>query len=175
MAFPGVSDSKASLQSGRPRLDPWVGKIHRRRARLPTAVLLPGESHGWRSLVGYRPWSCRVGHNWATLVYQDLTGEWPRGTGQCVRTTPSPRALERMDASQEVAFGLSTPVDTAPDSQPQMQLRGPRKPSAARPPPSGRACPHRSRGREGDPAGPETPPNPLLREDAVTARGHLIL
>ena len=23
---------------------------------LPTPVLLPGESHGWRSLVGYSPW-----------------------------------------------------------------------------------------------------------------------
>ena len=22
----------------------------------PTPVLLPGESHGWRSLVGYSPW-----------------------------------------------------------------------------------------------------------------------
>ena len=25
----------------------------------PTAVLLPGESHGWRSLVGYSPWGCK--------------------------------------------------------------------------------------------------------------------
>jgi len=24
----------------------------------PTPVLLPGKSHGWRSLVGYSPWSC---------------------------------------------------------------------------------------------------------------------
>ena len=30
----------------------------------PTPVLLPGESHGGRSLVGYSPWgSQRVGHN----------------------------------------------------------------------------------------------------------------
>ena len=27
-----------------------------RRKRPPTPVLLPGESHGWRSLVGYSPW-----------------------------------------------------------------------------------------------------------------------
>ena len=26
----------------------------------PTPVLLPGKSHGWRSLVGCSPWSCRV-------------------------------------------------------------------------------------------------------------------
>ena len=24
----------------------------------PTPVLLPGKSHGWRSLVGYSPWRC---------------------------------------------------------------------------------------------------------------------
>jgi len=35
---------------------PWVGKIPWRRAWQPTPVFLPGESHGQRSLVGYRPW-----------------------------------------------------------------------------------------------------------------------
>ena len=35
--------------------DPWVKKIPRRRERQPTQVFLPGESHGWRSLVGYSP------------------------------------------------------------------------------------------------------------------------
>ena len=25
----------------------------------PTPVLLPGEFHGWRSLVGYSPWDCK--------------------------------------------------------------------------------------------------------------------
>ena len=34
---------------------PWVRKIPWRRARQPTPVLLPGESHGQRSLVGYSP------------------------------------------------------------------------------------------------------------------------
>ena len=43
--------------------DPWVGKIPRRRDQLPTPVVLPGESHGQRSLVGYSPWGCRVGHD----------------------------------------------------------------------------------------------------------------
>ena len=37
------------------RFDPWVRKIPWRRAWQPTAVLLPGESHGQRSLAGY-PW-----------------------------------------------------------------------------------------------------------------------
>ena len=36
--------------------DPWVRKVPWRRKWQPTPVFLPGESHGQRSLVGYRPW-----------------------------------------------------------------------------------------------------------------------
>ena len=43
--------------------DPWVGKIPWRRKCQPTPVLLPGESPGWRSLVGYSPRGRRVGHD----------------------------------------------------------------------------------------------------------------
>ena len=35
--------------------DPWVGKIHWRRAWQPTPVLLPGEFHVQRNLAGYSP------------------------------------------------------------------------------------------------------------------------
>ena len=35
--------------------DPWVRKIPWRRKWQPTAVFLPEESHGQRSLVGYSP------------------------------------------------------------------------------------------------------------------------
>ena len=38
---------------------PWVGKIPWRRKWQPTPVLLPGKSHGWRSLVGYSSWGCK--------------------------------------------------------------------------------------------------------------------
>ena len=44
------------LECGRPGFDPWVGKIPWRRNWQPTPVLLPGESHGGRSLVNYSPW-----------------------------------------------------------------------------------------------------------------------
>ena len=36
--------------------DPCVGKIPWRRKWQPTPIFLPRESHGQRSLVGYRPW-----------------------------------------------------------------------------------------------------------------------
>ena len=32
--------------------------VHRRRQWQPTPVLLPGKSHGQRSLEGYSPWGC---------------------------------------------------------------------------------------------------------------------
>ena len=44
------------LQCGRPRFDPWVGKILWRRKWQPTPVLLPGKSYGQRSLVCYSLW-----------------------------------------------------------------------------------------------------------------------
>ena len=46
-------------EGGRLEFSPWGGKIPWRRKWLPTPVLLPGKSHGQRSLVGYRPWGCK--------------------------------------------------------------------------------------------------------------------
>ena len=42
---------KRRLQCERPGFDPWVGKIPWKRKWQPTPVLLPGKSHGRRSLV----------------------------------------------------------------------------------------------------------------------------
>ena len=42
------------LQCGRPRFEPWVGKMSWRRERLPTPVFWPGEFHGLHS-----PWGCK--------------------------------------------------------------------------------------------------------------------
>ena len=48
----GGSDGKSMcLQCGRPRFNPWVGKIPWRKKWQPTPVLLPRKSHGQRSLV----------------------------------------------------------------------------------------------------------------------------
>ena len=46
------------LQCRRPGFNAWVRKIPWRREWPPTPVLLPGEFHGQRSLVGYSPWDC---------------------------------------------------------------------------------------------------------------------
>ena len=59
-----------------------------RRQWQPTPVLLPGKSHGWRSLVGCRlwgPWGRWVGHNWATDFHLSLSciGEGNGNPLQC--------------------------------------------------------------------------------------------
>ena len=59
LGFPGgPSGKEPTCQCRRQKrrgFDPWIGKIPWRRAEQPTPVLLPGESHGQRSLVGYSP------------------------------------------------------------------------------------------------------------------------
>ena len=47
-----VKHPAADVGDRKCEFSPWVGKIPWRRARRPTAVFLPGESHGQRSLAG---------------------------------------------------------------------------------------------------------------------------
>ena len=58
------------LECGRPVFDPWVGKIPWRRKWQPTLVLLPGESHGGRSLVGYSLWGRKESDTIERLHFQ---------------------------------------------------------------------------------------------------------
>ena len=51
-----LSCSRICLQCGRPRFNPWVGKIPWRREWQPAPVFWPGEFRGQRSLVDYSPW-----------------------------------------------------------------------------------------------------------------------
>ena len=52
-----VAQTVKNLQAvWRHGFDPWNGKFPWRRKRQPTPVILPGKSHGQRSLVGYSPW-----------------------------------------------------------------------------------------------------------------------
>ena len=44
-----------------------------RRQWHPTVVLLPGKSHGWRSLVGYSPWGASKSRTWLS----DFTFTFP--------------------------------------------------------------------------------------------------
>ena len=50
----------------------------RRRQWQPTPVLLPGKSHGWRSLVGCSPWGCEESDDWATSLSLFTFTHWRR-------------------------------------------------------------------------------------------------
>ena len=75
MHFPGSTSGKEpTCQCRRHKrcgFNPWLGKIPRRRAWQPTPVFLPGESHGWRSLVGYSPWGLTT-DSWTRLRWLSI-------------------------------------------------------------------------------------------------------
>ena len=54
-----VKNLSAMQEPRRNWFDPWVREISWRREWQSTLVFLPGESHGQRSLVDYRPWDCK--------------------------------------------------------------------------------------------------------------------
>jgi len=60
LGFPGGSDGKASAcNAGDPSSIPGSGRPPWRRKWQSTPALLPGKSHGRRSLIGYSPWGCK--------------------------------------------------------------------------------------------------------------------
>ena len=61
-----MTQTVTNLQCRRPGFDPWDGKIPWWREWQPAPVFLPGKFCGQRCLVGYSPWGCSIGHNWAT-------------------------------------------------------------------------------------------------------------
>ena len=64
----------------RHRLDPWVWKIPWRRKWQPTPVLLPGKSHGERSMAGYSPWGRKTLSNSSTAVrVRSWARDWENG------------------------------------------------------------------------------------------------
>ena len=67
VGFPGGSVVKNLPTNAGEVGSTWVRKIPWRRKWQPTPVVLPGESHGQRSLKGYSPWGCkRVRHDLVT-------------------------------------------------------------------------------------------------------------
>ena len=67
-----VQNVKHLPQCGRPRFNPWVGKIPWRRKWQPTTVLLPGKSRGRRSLVDCSPWGRKESDTTERLYFQGL-------------------------------------------------------------------------------------------------------
>ena len=56
----GDLDGKASAYNAGDRGSiPGLGRSPGEGKWKPTPVFLPGESHGWRSLISYSPWGCK--------------------------------------------------------------------------------------------------------------------
>ena len=68
--FPGGSDGKASAYSvGDLDSIPGSGRSSGVGKWQPTPMLLPGKSHGQRSIVGYSPWGCKESHTTERLHF----------------------------------------------------------------------------------------------------------
>ena len=79
-----LSGKEPTCNSGDSGFNPWVEEISWRRARQPTAVFLPGESHGPRSLASYSPW----GHKESDMTEHACTAgsiraHFPTAGGDC--------------------------------------------------------------------------------------------
>ena len=80
------------LQCRRWGFDPWVRKIPWRQKWQHTPIFLPGKSNGQRSLVGYNPWSTRVGHDLANKPPPKVRTIISWGLGQvCRKVSPARR------------------------------------------------------------------------------------
>ena len=58
---------ESACSAGDPGLIPGLGRSPGEGNEKPTAVVLPGESHGQRSLAGYCPWHCKSWHDLVTI------------------------------------------------------------------------------------------------------------
>ena len=70
MVLRGKEPTSQCRRLKRCRFNPWIRKIPWRRTWQPTPVFLPGESHGQRSLEGWR--AQRVGHDWSDLAHMHI-------------------------------------------------------------------------------------------------------
>ena len=78
--------TKLFYLSWRSGFNPWGGKTPWRRQWQPTPVLLPGKSHGRRSLVGHSPWSPKESD---TIEVTEHTREgWASLMGLVVKNLP---------------------------------------------------------------------------------------
>ena len=69
IGFPGESDGKESAcNEGDLGSIPESGRSLE-KGMAPHSSILPGESHGQKSLTDYSPWDLRVGHHWAANTY----------------------------------------------------------------------------------------------------------
>ena len=85
----GLSGEEPAGQHRRHGFDPWVGKVPWRREWLPSPVVLPGESHGQRNLVGYSPRGRKESDTTERLINNKCSYISIQGTFEILRTIRS--------------------------------------------------------------------------------------
>ena len=85
------------LQCRSPGFSPWVRKIPWRKEWQPTPAFLPGESHGQRSLTGYRA---------QTHKESDTTEQWTLSSKDTLIRTSSGKKKLRKCAKQSLKSSL---------------------------------------------------------------------
>ena len=86
-------ESACPQKTRRRGFDPWVGKIPWRRKWHLTPVLVPGESHGQRSLAGYSPW-----------VHKESDTTQHTGAHSLLTTRPSECNEEKLEVETNSEF-----------------------------------------------------------------------
>ena len=118
---------RVCLQCRRPEFNPWFGKSPWRRKWQPTPVFLPGKSHGWRNLEGYRPQRSKdsetvtslspVQETWVhSLVWEDPHAA--ERLSPCTTTTkPVPQSLGAVAAAKPQLLRTMQPEGRAPQEK----------------------------------------------------------
>ena len=84
-----------------------------RRQWHPTPALLPGQSHGWRNLMGYSPWGRKESDTTERLQFIFVTAFLPRGNCLLISWLQSPLAVILEPKKRKVITASSFPLQFA--------------------------------------------------------------
>ena len=109
--------------------DPWVRKIPWRRARQPTPVFLPGESHGQRSPAGYSSWDHKESNPAETTEHActhtpSFTDKCKAGDGRSYSADTTCKDLKVSKAKRKESFPGGSPTLSTQGPSSFQQLPG---------------------------------------------------
>ena len=121
ISFPDGSDGKESACSvGDLGSIPGVGKLFWRREWQPIPVVLPGGSHGQRSLVGYSPWDHKELDitEWLTSTHTHMQLKRTRGATEASWAGQLETSLKTQHRAPSIISSCSEPGQRPPGSSP---------------------------------------------------------
>ena len=99
-----VQTVKNLPECGKPKFDPWVGKIRGpgEGNGNPPPVFLPGEFHGQRSLDSYSPWVCKESDMTEQLTHTHTHTRSGESHGQRSLDSYSPWGCKESDMTEQL-------------------------------------------------------------------------